>query len=162
MGWRRPRSGRRRRSIWPSISLAVSRPLKRPSSESRSLLVPRAQSPPCRRLQRLYAPIAEAITVRTTIPAEARSKGDKPRLEWVTIFLKNPKNVGQSRIPISPLPEAMGLSPNLLKNRPSDRDALVPRPLAAPLSESYTPFAGPVAIAHQPLSAPPEYTPEAY
>ena len=106
--------------------------------------------------------MAEAITVRTTIPAEARSKGDKPRLEWVTIFLKNPKNVGQSRIPISPLPEAMGLSPNLLKNRPSDRDALVPRPLAAPPSESYTPFAGPVAIAHQPLSAPPEYTPEAY
>jgi hypothetical protein len=35
--------------------------------------------------------MAEAITVRTTIPAEARSKGDKPRLEWVTIFLKNPK-----------------------------------------------------------------------
>ncbi len=90
--------------------------------------------------------------MRTTIAAEARSKGDKPRLEWVTIFLKNPKNVGQSRIPISPFPEGMGLSPKLLKNRPSGRDALVPRPLAAPLSESYTPFDVPVAIAHQRLS----------
>jgi hypothetical protein len=35
--------------------------------------------------------MAEVATVRTTIAAEARSKGDKPRLEWVTIFLKNPK-----------------------------------------------------------------------
>jgi hypothetical protein len=36
------------------------------------------------------------------------------------IFLKNPKNVGQTRTSISPFPEGTALSPNLLRSHSSD------------------------------------------